>query len=209
MRVHGDYQKAGYARVERMIPLQVAEALLKQLWRDLLDDALPVRFRQNRLLTKPAVELHSSKCLPITTFLWGLTPAMSELTKCELLPTYAFFRLYQHGDKLRVHNDNHACEHSLSLTLGYSEGEVWSFEVGQNEAPPKEGHADAFGDEPYSTVAMLPGDAVAYRGIRRRHGRLTANPNQWSAHLFLHWVDPNGPYLKHAFAGWSDPPSNH
>jgi hypothetical protein len=46
---------------------------------------------------------------------------------------------------------------------------------------------------------MSAGDAVMYRGVNHRHGRLDPNPNSWSAHLFLHWVDPNGPYADHAF----------
>lgn len=204
MKVNGDYEKGGYAHLERLIPAEVTKALLDQFWRDLFDEKLPVRFKQNPLLTKPAMELHGSKAPAITTFLWGLTPTVSELTKCDLLPTYAFFRLYQNGDQLRVHHDRPACEHSLSLTLGYSDGEVWSFDIGHNEAPRKVGHAEDFGGETYSTIRMLEGDAVLYRGIRRRHGRLTANPNKWSAHLFLHWVDRQGPYRKHAFERWPD-----
>jgi hypothetical protein len=30
------------------------------------------------------------------------------------------------------------------------------------------------------------------------------NPNRWSAHLFLHWVERDGPYAEHAFEG-ADP----
>ena len=46
---------------------------------------------------------------------------------------------------------------------------------------------------------MQPGDAVLYRGIDRRHGRTSPNPNQWSAHLFCHWVAADGPYRHLAF----------
>ena len=38
-----------------------------------------------------------------------------------------------------------------------------------------------------------------YQGVHHRHGRLDPNPNAWSAHLFLHWVDPAGPYRDEAF----------
>jgi hypothetical protein len=207
MKVHGDYDGAGYAHLERLMPPEVTQALLNQFWRDLLDGKLPVLFKRNELLTKPAMELHGSHSAAITTFLWGLTPAMSELTKCDLLPTYAYFRLYQKGDSLRVHNDRSACEHSLSLTLGYSDGEVWAFDVGHDEAAANAGHAEDFGEESFSTIAMLAGDAVLYKGIRRRHGRLTPNPNEWSAHLFLHSVDRAGPYTAHAFEGWPDAPT--
>jgi hypothetical protein len=204
MNIHGDYNKGGYSHLEHLLPSEVTQALLNQFWRDLLDGKLPTEFNKSPLFTKPAMELHGSNFPAITTFLWGLTPTVSELTKSDLLPTYAFFRLYQKGDKLRVHNDRDACEHSLSLTLGYSEGKVWSFEVGHDEAPPKARRAEDFGDEAFSAIKMLVGDAVLYRGIRRRHGRLSANPNKWSAHLFLHWVDRHGPYREHAFEGSRD-----
>jgi hypothetical protein len=32
------------------------------------------------------------------------------------------------------------------------------------------------------------------------------NPNSWSAHLFLHWVDRDGPHAAHAFDGAGAPP---
>ena len=38
-----------------------------------------------------------------------------------------------------------------------------------------------------------------------RHGRTAPNPNAWSAHLFLHWVDRDGPYRDHAFDGQITP----
>ena len=44
-----------------------------------------------------------------------------------------------------------------------------------------------------------PGDAVLYRGIDLRHGRTQPNPNRWSAHLFLFWVERGGPFAQHAF----------
>ena len=46
---------------------------------------------------------------------------------------------------------------------------------------------------------MAVGDAVLYQGVHHHHGRTTPNPNRWSAHLFLHWVERDGPYADHAF----------
>jgi hypothetical protein len=37
--------------------------------------------------------------------------------------------------------------------------------------------------------------------VNHRHGRITPNPNGWSVHLFMHWVDRNGPHRGHAFDG--------
>ena len=56
-----------------------------------------------------------------------------------------------------------------------------------------------FGTEAPAEFAMKPGDGVLYRGVQRRHGRTRPNPNGWSAHLFLHWVERDGPYADHAF----------
>lgn len=211
MEIHGDYVNTGYAHLESLIPAEVTQALLDHFWSEVRDGKLPYVFRRNPLLSKPAMELHSSYSPAITTFLWGLTPIISVLTQCALLPSYAFFRLYQKGDRLRVHADRSACEHSLSLTLGYSDGEAWSFEIGHEDAVDAAKSED-FGEAPFSSIRMLAGDAVLYRGIQRRHGRLTPNPNRWSAHLFLHWVEPAGPYGKLAFEGlrkgaWRNPPA--
>jgi hypothetical protein len=38
-----------------------------------------------------------------------------------------------------------------------------------------------------------------YRGVNHRHGRIEPNPNRWSAHLFMHWVDANGRFADEAF----------
>jgi len=54
-------------------------------------------------------------------------------------------------------------------------------------------------------LSMNVGDAVAYRGVEHRHGRTMPNPNRWSAHLFLHWVDPQGPHAERAFDGKGAP----
>lgn len=199
MKVHGDYKNDGYARLENLFPAEVASALLDQFWRAVHGGGLPYSLQQDRLLTKKAVELHGVNFPAITTFLWGVTPTMESMVGCELLPTFAFFRLYQGGDRLRVHHDRPACEHSLSLTLGYSDGLPWPLDIGHEEAVRDGKAAEDFGDEPHSTFVMNPGDAVVYRGVRRRHARLTPNPNKWSAHLFLHWVDRAGPYRSLAF----------
>src|SRR4029453_9901448 len=133
MKVHGDYEVDGYAFLEGLVPPEVAKALLDEFWRELRDEKIAASFNRNALLTRPAMELHGASSAAISAFLWGLTPSVSELTERDLLPSYAYFRLYQQGDRLRVHGDRAGCEHSLSLTLGYSDDQVWPFEVGHEE----------------------------------------------------------------------------
>jgi hypothetical protein len=197
--VENSYGQFGHALVKGLVRPEVAKALLDSVWADIRDQKFPVSFGQSKgLVTKPAMELHGSRYPELTRFLWGMTSTAQVLTGCDLLPTYCFFRLYQKGDRLRVHSDRDACEHSMTLTLGYSDNLPWPIQIGHHMAR-REAYAEDFGAEPYTSVEMEVGDALLYRGIERRHGRVSPNPNGWSAHLFLHWVDANGPYRHLAF----------
>lgn len=203
MKVLGDYHTNGYAHLQSLIPRPVANEFLVQLKASLEDSKVPLRgfFREAQMLKRPALEIYAYQYKPMLAFLWGLTPTMSEITRRELLPTYSYFRIYREGDVCWVHSDRFACEHSLSLTLAYSDDKPWSFEVGQNWQPHARPVETTFQEDAYNAVKMAPGDAVLYQGIFYRHGRVLPNPNRWSAHLFMHWVDSQGPYREHAFDG--------
>ena len=201
MQITGDYQADGYAFVEEFIPREVANALVQQLELDLKAAGQSFdKFAQKLdLMNKPTVEISGHHYRPLLTFLWGLTPIVSKLTGRDLLPSYDYFRIYSAGDILRVHSDRPSCEHSASLTLFYSDGKPWPLDMGTERIEGPDYLKDAFGDEPHTSLSMMPGDAVIYQGVNHRHGRGTPNPNKWSAHLFLHWVDRDGPHAEHAF----------
>jgi len=74
-----------------------------------------------------------------------------------------------------------------------------------NPEPDRAKVDEDFGEEPFSAIPMAVGDAVLYQGVHHRHGRTAPNPNAWSAHLFLHWVDRDGPYRDQAFDGNGTP----
>lgn len=207
MKVIGDYRANGYAHVEGLLAPEVTLAFLADLKRALGDGTLALSGVKDfpNLLRRAAFELYGRHYPPMLHLLWGLTPAMVELTGHDLLPTYAYFRVYREGDICRVHYDRPSCEHSLSLTLDYSDGAPWSLDVGQWSGEPSARVEEDFGDEPFTAITMAVGDGVLYRGVQHRHGRVLPNPNGWSAHLFLHWVDRNGPYRSHAFDGAGTP----
>lgn len=207
MKVVGSYHEQGYALVEQLIVPEVAQVFLARLKEDLGPAALPVSqiAQFPNLLARPAFEIYGHHYPPMLTFLWGLTPVVSEIIGRDLLPTYDYLRIYREGDICRVHYDRPSCEHSLSLTLDYSDGTVWPLEVGTEESEPSARVEPDFGPEPFTSLEMQIGDAVLYRGTNHRHGRLQPNPNAWSVHLFLHWVDRNGPYADHAFDRQSMP----
>ena len=206
----GNYLDDGYLALPGFLPTELTHAFLATLKSDLVRggvsfDALK---RGSDLLKTEAVEVYGLQYTPMTTFLWGMTPAVSALVGHDLRPTYCYFRMYRAGDICRIHSDRYACEHSLSLLLAASDNKPWPLEVGSQHIETPRQRADAdFGDEAYGSVAMSPGDAVLYQGVHRLHGRMMPNPNRWSAHLFLHWVDPAGPYAQHGFEGMQIPPT--
>lgn len=202
------YREQGYLALPAFVPTDVTHALLGMLKSDLIKGGVSFDRlkRKHDLLANAAVEIYGMHYLPLSTFLWGMTPAIAALVGHDLRPTYCYFRMYRAGDLCFVHSDRYACEHSLSLLLAASDDKAWPLEVGSQHIETPRQRADPdFGDEAYGSVPMLPGDAVLYQGVHRAHGRMTPNPNRWSAHLFLHWVDPAGPYASQAFEGMTIP----
>jgi hypothetical protein len=205
--VEGDYAADGFALVRGLLAPEICNAFLHRLKQDLdrPDAPLAGRMQSHGLLRRPAVEVYGFHYPPMLALLWGLTPIVSERVGRPLLPTYDYLRLYREGDVCLVHTDRPACEHSLSLTLDYSDGVPWPLEIGRDSiATPKPVAVEDFEGAAFTRFAMQRGDAVLYQGVHHRHGRITPNPNGWSAHLFLHWVDREGPYATHAFDGNAD-----
>src|SRR4028119_106320 len=131
MKISGDYQRDGYAFVKGAVSPIIAQALLERIRMDLERSGTPLdRFaRTSDILSREAVELSAEQYTPLATFLWGLTSTMSQVVGRDLVPTYNYFRIYRAGDICRVHADRPACEHSMSLTLGYSDDIAWPLEI--------------------------------------------------------------------------------
>lgn len=199
----GDYHRDGYRFLEGLIPPEVATGLLARMKGDFARQNLDLaRLRQQGpLLAQPAVELYGYHYPMFAAFHWGLTGRIQSEIGVPILPTYCYFRLYGAGDICRVHGDRPACEHSLSLTLGYGDDKPWPLEVARRAIAEPFARADtAFApEEDAVAVEMATGDAVLYRGVHHHHGRTTPNPNRWSAHLFLHWVERDGAFASEAF----------
>ena len=116
------------------------------------------------------------------TVLERIWPTIESIVQEELLPTYAFSRLYQNGDTLAPHRDRPACEVSVTVQLGRSHHYSWPIYVG---------------NERYD---LAEGDAVLYYGCEAEHWR---NPcegpdNYYAGQVFFHFVRKNGPYANEA-----------
>jgi hypothetical protein len=205
-RVEGDYAADGYALLRGLVPRELCWAFLYRLKADFdRTGGVGKLIRNSGLTPRDVPELYSYHYPPMLGLLWGMTPTLCTLTGRDLLPTYSYFRLYREGDTLHVHSDRPSCEHSVSLTLDYSDGEPWALELASEpEAKPRPTIEPDFAGAAYRSLMMEPGDGVLYRGVQHRHGRLMPNRNAWSAHLFLHWVERDGPFASHAFDGNQD-----
>ena len=195
------YGEDGYVPLPGLFPPEVMRAFYDRLFADLDLGRRKQEFAvQGPLLSKAAIEVYSHIYPPMATFLWGLTPRIAEVAQKRLVPTYAYFRMYQLGDVCRVHSDRHACEHSLSLMVGLSDDVPWALSVERRRLDaPTPVVEESFGDQQFASVPMTVGDGIMYQGVHHRHGRIEPNPNRWSAHLFMHWVDIEGPYGDQAF----------
>jgi len=193
------YAANGYALLQGLFAPVVLDIFHARMQRDLDLKGNSAFLSHGDLLTKPAIEVYGRQYAPMAAFHWALTPTVAQVADCELIPTYAYFRAYQQGDVCRVHSDRPACEHSLSLTMHLADDRPWALCVEKRRIEAPEPIQPDFGGQDFTPLPMSAGDGVMYRGVDHRHGRIDPNPNSWSAHLFMHWVDAKGPHADQAF----------
>lgn len=203
-KYRADYALKGYCHIKPLLAPEVAARLLADIAEDLHRVGIGKFLVKTTIHSSPGLEIYSYEYKLLNAFQWGVTPMMREITSVNLVPGFAYFQVYRKDNRLYVHSDRSSCEHSVSLTLGYSDGLPWDLTVGKeivDHSIPDEGKkvSDDYGDADYNRVSTMPGEAVLYPGMMRRHGRLEPNPNRWSAHIFMHWVDADGPNAKYAF----------
>lgn len=111
-----------------------------------------------------------------------LWPTIEQAVGEELIPTYAYARLYSNGDVLEKHTDRPACEVSITIQLGRSHHYAWPIYMG--------GQRFDLGE----------GDGVIYPGCDIEHWRdACAGPDgYYSGQVFLHFVRKNGKYASEA-----------
>lgn len=97
---------------------------------------------------------------------------MEKETGLELLPTYAFWRMYTANADLKKHKDRESCEISVTVMIG-SDGTPWPIFINGEE------------------INMNTGDAAIYLGCELEHWREEFK-GDWHAQTFLHYVDKNG-----------------
>lgn len=110
--------------------------------------------------------------LPFIRLLVEKIPMVESCCGEQVLPTYAYGRIYGKGQALAPHLDRDACE--LSVTLNLDCDQVWPISI----AKP--------GGE-VACLALEPGDAMMYLGCVASHWR-DPFPGERCTQVFLHYV---------------------
>ena len=108
------------------------------------------------------------------SFLLCKSKKMEQETGLELIPTYAFARMYTYLATLNKHKDRPECEVSVTVMIG-SSGEKWPIFMDGKE------------------LNLEPGDAAVYLGCDVEHWR-NEFLGDWHSQFFLHYVNKKGPY---------------
>ena len=132
----------------------------------------------------------------LETLLMKLLPITSKITQQNLIPCYAYGRLYKKGDQLVRHKDRPSCETSCTLNLG---GEPWPIFMdpsGKNSIKKKFSESKVILKKKRPkgiSVLLKPGDMLIYCGQLIEHWR---EPFKGNVHgqAFMHYNNKEGPY---------------
>jgi len=118
------------------------------------------------------------------TLLLTCRQIIEKTTGFELLPAYAYARIYKKGDILKRHKDRFSCEISATMNLG---GDDWPIYI---EPDPSKGGDTDNGYKSEMTkgveVNLKPGDMLVYRGNICEHWR-EPFVGQDCGQVFLHY----------------------
>lgn len=164
-------EKYGAIYIKNLVSVELSQFLTHILLRN----AVEKQKEDQQVLTCISIMDHE---IVFETLLERVWPEIEMILEEELLPTYAYTRLYTNGDFLSRHSDRSACEMSLTVQLGRSHHYSWPIYMGNKR------------------YDMAEGDAILYRGCDIEHWRNVCDGPEkyYSGQSFLHFVRKNGPY---------------
>jgi hypothetical protein len=170
------FEKHGAVHVKEVIPKELYNFLSYVLLRKA---SYPNSQGDEQIPNAKAILDHEYMFETLLEFLW---PKIELVLGVELLPTYAYARLYSNGDELKIHTDRSACDVSVTLQLGRSHHYAWPIYMGGKR------------------YDLAEGDGVIYRGCDIEHWRNVCDgPEEYySGQVFLHYVRKDGPHASHA-----------
>ena len=129
------------------------------------------------------------------TLLMKVLPVMKEKTGLNLVPTYSYARVYQHGAELKRHKDRPSCEISTTLNLGGDPWAIYLDPTGANNVIDEHKNIHKPGAPEGVKIDLKPGDMLIYSGCELEHWRKPFE-GQLCGQVFLHYNHADGPFAK-------------
>jgi|TARA_Y100001963_G_scaffold145413_1_gene218993 hypothetical protein len=129
------------------------------------------------------------------TLLLKMIPIMKKRTGLDLVPTYAYTRVYEKGNILRRHKDRPSCEISTTLHLGGDEWPIFLDPSGQTFVIDEYKQIHKPNAPKGVQVDLKQGDMLIYSGCELEHWR---EPFQGTvcSQVFLHYNHAKGPFAE-------------
>lgn len=170
------FDKYGAVHVSGLVPPEFCQFFTHVLMRQAELDG---KKGDEQIPNAKAILYHEVMFETLQERLW---PTIEQIVGEELLPTYAYARLYTNNDELLKHIDRPACEVSVTIQLGRSHHYAWPIYMGGQR------------------YDMGEGDGVVYKGCDVEHWREPCNgpAGYYSGQVFLHYVKANGVHKNQA-----------
>ena len=127
------------------------------------------------------------------TLLMKVLPVMKEKTGLNLVPTYSYARVYEHGAELKRHKDRPSCEISTTLNLGGDPWAIYLDPTGANNVIDEYKNIHKPGAPEGVKIDLNPGDMLIYSGCELEHWRKPFE-GKLCGQVFLHYNHADGPF---------------
>ena len=129
------------------------------------------------------------------TLLMKVLPVMKEKTGLNLIPTYSYARVYEHGAELKRHKDRPSCEISTTLNLGGDPWAIYLDPTGANNVIDEYKNIHKPGAPEGVKIDLNPGDMLIYSGCELEHWRKPFE-GKLCGQVFLHYNHADGRFAK-------------
>jgi len=129
------------------------------------------------------------------TLLMKVLPVMKEKTGLNLIPTYSYARVYEHGAELKRHKDRPSCEISTTLNLGGDPWAIYLDPTGANNVLDEYKNIHKPGAPEGVKIDLNPGDMLIYSGCELEHWRKPFE-GKLCGQVFLHYNHADGRFAK-------------
>ena len=198
------FKKNKYEIIRKALSKEVCEFVFNYMM--IQRNAVDYMMKHNRVNAfNPFIGTREDKQVPgsyskyadwaMETLLLKMIPIMKKRTGLDLVPTYAYTRVYEKGNILRRHKDRPSCEISTTLHLGGDEWPIFLDPSGQTFVIDEYKQIHKPGAPKGVKVNLKIGDMLIYSGCELEHWREPFEGNICSQ-VFLHYNHAKGPYAK-------------